>query len=121
MFIADLILMLLSVLGLTFIFIHSEIMDMIGLRPFWEKWSFTNKLFKCSMCCPFWLSLYVLAAYAISFWWHFLFVLLTFPFACCAFGYMFERITIMADEIAMEKENIRNKPKKKISRGKLDK
>lgn len=95
----DGILILLAVLGLTIIFVHSTIMDKIGLRPFWERAKFFKELFDCSMCCSFWFAGYgIFCAYLKiqldSFW----FYVLTLPFACSAFSYMIERFVILADE-----------------------
>lgn len=104
----DILLVLLCMAGITFIFVHSTIMDKIGLRKLWEKWDFTKELFHCSMCCPFWFSIYGMAAIYVKFTYApIFFYMMVLPFASSAFCYFFERMAILFDEMVVERENKR--------------
>lgn len=96
----DGILLLLAMLGLTYIFVYSLIMDMIKLRPLWEKSKFLKELFHCSMCCSVWFGLYgVLAIYVKQHYDSIWYYLMTVPFASSAFCYSVDRIVCLADDV----------------------
>lgn len=100
---SDLILFLFSSAGLTFIIVHSTIMDKLGIRQFLKEYSFSRDLIKCSLCTGFWASLLI----SVLFFRNFNPAL---PFAGSAFSFLFERLTILLDEkiIQIEKTKKEN-------------
>jgi len=103
---ADIILLLFSCAGLSFILVHSEIMDMIGLRPLWEKIEFFKKLFHCSFCTGTWIGLlYASTLIFIKFFVSdMMFYLGSIPFASAAFCFLWDRIVIFLDNKIIEQE-----------------
>lgn len=95
----DIFLLLWSCVGLTIILVHSEIMDIIKLRPLWEKSWFLKKLFNCSMCTGTWVGGYnILTILSYFFISPILFYCLSIPFASSGFCYAIERIIIAIDD-----------------------
>jgi hypothetical protein len=85
-------------------------MDKVGLRKLWNKWQFTRELFSCSMCCSFWFAAYgILSIYVKLTFAPIYFYAMVLPFASMAFCYFWERMTIMFDELVVERENKRKK------------
>jgi hypothetical protein len=104
----DGLLLLLAVAGLTLIFVHATIMDKLGLRQLWQKWNFTKELFNCSMCSAVWLSIYaILAIYVKLQYSPIYYYIMTLPFACSAFSFLWERASILIDEKIIESEQKR--------------
>jgi hypothetical protein len=105
----SLILLLLACLGITITFVHMEIMNILKLRPLWEKSQFLKKLFHCSACTGWHVGLwYGIFCYILyTFEYNFAFYLITLPFASSAFCFMFERTIILVDNlnIKIEKNN----------------
>jgi uncharacterized membrane protein len=96
----EIFLLLLACSGITFTFVHAEIMNILGIRPFLNKWEFTRKLQKCALCSGTYISALV-GIFYISYIW-----LIPFIFAGAGFSFLFERICILLDEliIHLEKE-----------------
>lgn len=90
MSLAELFLNLLSVFGLTFIFVHAKIMDKLKIRPLLNKWEFTKELQHCALCSGTWIATF--------------FVLLNpsfeikFIFAAAGFSFILERFVILMDD-----------------------
>lgn len=108
MTLASIIVLLLACLGVTITFVHMEIMDILKLRPLWEKSAFLKKLFHCSACTGWHVGLwYGMFCFILSsFGWTFLFYLCTLPFASSAFCFTFERLVILVNNINIKVEKI---------------
>jgi len=104
----DLIILLLACLGVTLNFVHMKIMDIIGLRPLWEKINFFKMLFNCSACTGwhvgFWFG--VPMFWILQFGYLHAFYMICIPFASQAFCYLLERWGILTDykSVLAEKE-----------------
>jgi len=94
------LLFLLACFGLTTIIVHGEIMDILKIRPFLNKWNFTKKLIKCSLC----VGVYVSALLSILYFPIQLLIIMIF--AGAGFSFLLERTVIFIDEkiIKLEKE-----------------
>ena len=97
--IVELIMLLLACLGVTLTFVHMKIMDIIGLRPLWEKIEFFKTLFHCSACTGWqvglWFGVPLILLWFFGF--HILFYCMTLPFTSLSFCYLFERLCILID------------------------
>jgi hypothetical protein len=111
MTIVSLILLFLACLGVTITFVHMEIMDIIKLRPLWEKSAFLKKLFHCSACTGWHVGLWygLLCYFIMVIGLTHIFYIMTLPFASSAFCFLFERIMILADNVNVKLE----KPERK--------
>ena len=108
----DIFILLLACAGLTVNIVHAEIFDMLYLRPLWNKWSFTKKLFGCSLCTGFHVGWSIGLVY-IPIWW-----VIPFAFASSGFCFLFERLVIMIDNVILKQEGstkklINNLPRRK--------
>lgn len=106
MSLADIFLLLFSCAGLSFILVHSEIMDIIGLRPLWEKSEFLKKLFHCSFCTGNWIGVFYASSLILIklFISDVLFYICAIPFASAAFCFLWDRIVIFIDNKIIEQE-----------------
>jgi hypothetical protein len=97
--IVELIVLLLACLGVTLTFVHMKIMDIIGLRPLWEKIEFFKTLFNCSACTGWHVGLWFGSAMflLLHFKYIVLFYLICLPFTSQAFCYLLERWVILND------------------------
>lgn len=87
---------LLACFGMTFTFVHAKIMDILGIRPFLNRWEFTKQLQHCSLCSGFWIGLlYAILFIPLKF-------VIPFAFAASGFSFFFERIAILVDELVMK-------------------
>lgn len=93
---SELILLLLCCCGITFTVVHAEIMDILKIRPFLYKFSFTKKLTKCSLCTGVWTGLFI-GLFYIPYN-----LLLPFCFASSACCFLFDRLTIFLDEMILK-------------------
>ncbi len=95
----ELFVLLLACLGVTLTFVHMKIMDIIGLRPLWEKINFFKDLFNCSACTGWhvglWFGITLLIILFLEY--VFLFYAICLPFASQAFCYLLERWVILND------------------------
>lgn len=106
MSLADIILLLLSCAGFSFVLVHSEIMDIIGLRQLWEKNDFLKKLFHCPFCVGTWIGVFYASSlitikFLIS---DAIFYICAMPFASAAFCFLWDRIVIFLDNKIIEQE-----------------
>jgi hypothetical protein len=110
--IVEFLLLLLSCLGVTLTFVHMEIMDIIKLRPLWEKSSFLKKLFSCSACTGWHVGLWFGVSMFLLLYFEYivLFYMCCLPFASQAFCYLLERWVILNDykSVLVEKEIDKN-------------
>lgn len=97
----EIFLLLLASFGLTFTIVHAEIMDILKIRPFLNRFEFTRKLIKCSLCSGFYVSLF------FAFWYLPLANWLVFAFAGSGFSFIMERLAILIDELVIKLENER--------------
>ena len=93
MSILDLLILFFTVAGLSFTFVHAEIMDIIKLRPLWEKVTFFKKLFNCAFCSGFYFSIIVECFLDVPLKYFFF-----LPFAGAAFSLLWERSVILIDD-----------------------
>lgn len=103
-------LLFLALYGMTFLFVHSTIMDIVGLRQRWEKNDFLKKLFSCPVCTGFHAAwAYGFPLLFCLFFFPKVFYFLSLPFAAMSFCYLFDRSVILIDELVnkTEKENRR--------------
>ena len=89
----EVFLLLLATCGVTFTFVHSKIVSMIGLRQQWEKINFFKELFHCSFCTGFWAGL-IVGTIFLSLKW-----IVPFGFAAAAFSLLWDRLVILLDYI----------------------
>ena len=102
MILIHLLLLLLACVGLTYTIVQTEIMDIIGLRPLWEKSTFFKKLFNCAFCTGTWVGgpIYgVLCLSLLYFQLYWIFYVITLPFASATLSFIYERSVIMIDNI----------------------
>ena len=92
-------LFLIACAGITFTIVHAEIMDILHIRPFLNKSPFIAKLIQCSLCTGTWVGAFV-GLFAVS-----LAHLIPFAFASAAISFLFERTTILIDELVLKLEN----------------
>jgi hypothetical protein len=106
--IVEFILLMLACLGVTLTFVHMKIMDIIGLRPLWEKVNFFKELFRCSACTGWHVGLWfgISMFSLLHFGYILLFYICCLPFASQAFCYLLERWVILNDykSVLVEKE-----------------
>ena len=88
----ELIILLLACCGLTFTIVHAEIMDILKIRPFLQRFNFTRKLIKCSLCSGFYVGGFMMLFHNIGD------LSIIFPFAASAFTFLWERIVILLDD-----------------------
>jgi pheromone shutdown protein TraB len=98
---SDTIILLLGCVGLTVVIVHAEVLDLLKIRPFLNKWEFTRKLIKCSLCTGAWVSLIIGLLYVK------LLLLLPFIFAGAIASFFIERTVILVDELVMKYEHDR--------------
>lgn len=85
--------------GLTFIVVHSTIMDMLKIRPFLHRFSFFKKLTSCSLCTGTWAGIiFSPVEKGLSFEY-----ILSIG-ASAAISFLFERTTILLDYKIIEYE-----------------
>lgn len=98
----EILLLLLACFGMTCIFVHGEIMDIVGIRPFLDKWEFTRKLQKCSLCSGVYISAFIGLIFMPWLW------IVPFTFAGAGVSFILERLCILMDEliIKLEKEKV---------------
>ena len=96
----ELIVLLLSCCGITFTIVHAEIMDILKIRPFLQKFNFTKKLIKCSLCSGTYVGLLIGSIYLPWNW------VIPFAFTGAAISFFYERSVYLIDEhiIKIEKE-----------------
>ena len=82
-----------SVAGLVFLTKYAEILDILKIRPLWERSKFFTKLFGCAYCSGFYFSIFVGLLYGLS--WK---LLILFSFAGAAFALIWERTFILIDD-----------------------
>lgn len=100
---AELLLLLLSCCGLTFIVVHAEILDLLKIRQLFNKSPFVKKLTRCSLCTGFWVGSFIGLI-----WIPFKFFI-PFCFASSAISFIFERIVILLDEHILKLEHESNR------------
>lgn len=99
----ELITLLLACCGMTFTIVHAEIMDILKIRPFLQRFNFTKKLIKCSLCSGTYIGLLLGSIYLP---WNYV---IAFAFAGAGIAFIYERSVYLIDEhiikIEKEKEN----------------
>ena len=90
-------------ISLTFILCHSEILDILKIRPFLFKWEFFRKLLRCSFCTSVYVGIFLTLLF-IPFgkMW------IIFPLTVCPIVFLWDRFVIYLDERIIELENKRN-------------
>ena len=88
----DVILLLLAAFGCTLILMYGEILSLLGIRQFIEKYNFFKKLLKCSMCTGWWVGLVIAVIYIP------LVSILPFAFASAGICFVLERVVILIDD-----------------------
>jgi len=88
----DVILLLLAAFGCTLILMYGEILSLLGIRQFIEKYNFFKKLLKCSMCTGWWVGLVIAVIYLP------LGSILPFAFASAGICFTLERAVILIDD-----------------------
>ena len=88
----DVILLLLAAFGCTLILMYGEILSLLGIRQFLEKYNFFKKLLKCSMCTGWWVGLVIVVIYLP------LGSILPFAFASAGICFTLERAVILIDD-----------------------
>lgn len=97
----EILLLLLGCAGLTFTIVHAEIMSILKIRQFLQKFDFTKKLIKCALCTGTWVGMACSLAYIEKKY------IIPFVFASAAFSFLFERTVILLDEKIIKMENAR--------------
>jgi hypothetical protein len=92
----ELIILLLACCGLTFTIVHAEIMDILKIRPFLQRFNFTKKLIKCSFCTGFYVGILIGIFYIP------MSILVPFALASSAISFLFERFVYLLDEIIIK-------------------
>jgi len=92
MTLSETIIYLMGCSGLTFIVVHSTIMDMLKIRPFLHKILFFKKLTSCSLCTGTWAGI-IFSPVEKSL----LFEYILSVGAAAAISFLFERTTILLD------------------------
>lgn len=84
-----LLLYFLSCFGITFVIVHSTIMDKLKLRSLWQKSQFLKELTSCSFCTGFWVGVGISLTFCPN---------ILLPFACAGATYVLERNVVLIDE-----------------------
>jgi hypothetical protein len=92
----ELIILLLACCGLTFTVVHAEIMDILKIRPFLQRFNFTKKLIKCSLCSGLYVGILIGIFYIP------MSILVPFALASSAISFLFERFLYLLDEIIIK-------------------
>jgi len=105
----DILLLLLASYGMTFTMVYSTIMDITGLRKWWNKYFFFRELFHCSFCTAFYTGI-LLSIFFIPYGkWQ-----LIFPFISAGAVYSWDRLITLLDEIRNHYDKIDVKRKFKF-------
>lgn len=97
------IFLLLSVAGFTFTLVHGEIMDILKIRPLLQRFNFTRKVIKCSLCSGVWVGLITATVFLPVVY------IIPFAFAGSATAFLFERVTYLIDELIIGIETKKGK------------
>ena len=92
----EFIILLLACCGLTFTIVHAEIMDILKIRPFLQRFNFTKKLIKCSLCSGLYVGILIGVFYIP--------MSILIPFAFCSSGvsFLYERFVYLLDELIIK-------------------
>lgn len=89
----ELFLFLCCSFGLTCIIVHGQILDILKIRPLYNKIEFFKNLFRCSLCTGWWVGLVEGIIYFDTKY------IMPFAFASAGFCFFAERLTILLDDI----------------------